>query len=698
MSAPHCPAFRSALVIVAVLASLAFAVPGRCDELKPTPTGEKTGLIARKLLFGNPDKAGPQLSPDGKRLAFLAPVNGVLNVWVGPATEPDKAKPVTADKKRGIRIYFWAYTNEHVLYLQDSDGDENYHVYAVDLSKVQTKDLTPLPKIRAQIDAVGHKFPHELLIGLNDRDPRYHDLYRVDLLTGDRKLIQKNPGFEGFVIDDDFHVRFASKPTADGGRLLLKPDGKDGWADFLKIPFADALTTNAIDFDKTGKLLYLIDSRERDTGALETLDLSTDKETVIADDPRTDAGSVMLHPTEKTVQAISFTYERTHWVFKDPAVEADFAELRKLGEGDVRISSRTLDDQQWTVALTVDNGPARYYYYDRSTKRAAFLFTNRKALEGLPLQKMHPEILKSRDGLALVCYLTLPPGADPEGKGRPAAPVPMVLDVHGGPWGRDTWGFDPEHQFLANRGYAVLSVNYRGSTGFGKRFLNASNREWAGKMHDDLLDAVDWAVREKIADPKKIAIFGGSYGGYATLVGLTFTPDRFACGVDIVGPSNLVSLLKTIPPYWAPAVQLFKERVGDFTTEEGKKFLLSRSPITYVDRISKPLLIAQGANDPRVKRAEADQIVHAMQAKRLPVTYVLFPDEGHGFARPENSLAFNAVSEAFLAKILGGRFEAVGGAFSGSTITVPEGAGDVPGLVENLPKHGETPARKSGAH
>ncbi|HEV3083405.1 MAG TPA: S9 family peptidase [Gemmataceae bacterium] len=687
---------RSARAVLASMALCSVVNLAQAEAPKPTETGAKAGLIPRKLLFGNPDRAAPRLSPDGKQLAFLAPVNGVLNVWVAPIDRPDDARPVSADKKRGIRIYFWAYTNDHVLYLQDSDGDEDYHVYCVDLPRGQTKDLTPYKKVRAMIVEVGHNFPHELLVGLNDRDPRYHDLYRVDLLTGERKLEQKNPGFQGFLTDDNYRVRLASKMTPDGGMLLLKPNGQDQWSDFLKIPMADTLTTSPAGFDKSGDVLYLIDSRGRDTGAFTTLDMKSGKETVVAQDKRNDAGQVLLHPTENTVQAVSFTYERTHWVFQDPAVKADFEELRKLGDGEVSIESRTLDDQQWLVSLAVDNGPVRYYRYERPTKKPTFLFTNRKDLEGLPLQKMHAQVVKARDGLDLVCYLTLPPGSDPDNKGRPSAQLPMVLDVHGGPWGRDTWGFDPQHQFLANRGYAVLSVNFRGSTGFGKEFVNAGNREWARKMHDDLLDAVAWAVREKIADPQKVAIFGGSYGGYATLVGMTFTPETFACGVDIVGPSNLVTLLSTIPPYWAPMVQLFKDRVGDFTSKEGKEFLLSRSPLTHAERISRPLLIAQGANDPRVKQAEADQIVQAMRAKKLPVTYVLFPDEGHGFARPENRLAFNAVTEAFLAQHLGGRYEAIGDAFAGSTITVPEGASDVPGLADKISAKAGEGSPKSG--
>ncbi len=670
-----------ALLLAAAMAPPVSAQPAQGDAAKAVA---KTPLIPRQVLFGNPDKAGTRISPDGKYLSYLAPVDGVLNVWVGPTDNPDAAKPVTKDKKRGIRTYFWAYTSKHILYAQDAAGDENWHIYRVDLASGDIKDLTQLPKVAARIQDVSHKFPEALLVALNDRDPRHHDVYRLNLSTGKRELLQKNEEFVGFITDDDYRVRFASKFTDDGGNLILQPDGKGGWKEFLKIAQEDSLTTNVVAFDKTGDVAYVIDSRGRDTGALTTMDLKTGKVTILAEDKRADAGGAMLHPTERTIQAVSFTYERTRWQFLDKAVEADFEKLRKVADGEVSVASRTHDDKQWVVAFLMDNGPVRYYLYDRTTGQARFLFTNLKALEGLPLQKMHSQIVKARDGLNLVCYLTLPPGSDATGKGRPASPVPLVLNVHGGPWARDGWGLNPMHQLLANRGYAVLSVNFRGSTGFGKRFLNAGNREWAAKMHDDLLDAVDWAIKEKIAVPDKVAIMGGSYGGYATLVGLTFTPEKFACGVDIVGPSNLVTLLKTIPPYWAPVMQLFKDRVGDHTTAEGKKLLEERSPLTHVARIKKPLLIGQGANDPRVKQAESDQIVKAMQEKKIPVTYVLFPDEGHGFARPPNRLAFNAVMEAFLAQYLGGRYEPVGTAFTGSSVTVPAGAEGVPGLAEAL--------------
>jgi dipeptidyl aminopeptidase/acylaminoacyl peptidase len=309
---------------------------------------------------------------------------------------------------------------------------------------------------------------------------------------------------------------------------------------------------------------------------------------------------------------------------------------------------------------------------------------------------MHAPVVESRDGLNLVCYLSLPPGSDPDGDGRPSEPLPMVLYVHGGPWARDQWGLNPYHQWLANRGYAVLSVNYRGSTGFGKEFINAANGEWAGKMHDDLLDAVGWAIDEKIAIADKVAIAGGSYGGYATLVGLTFTPDVFACGVDIVGPSSLVTLLENVPEYWVPFMPVFKSRLGDVETKAGRAELLKRSPLTRVDQIRRPLLIAQGANDPRVKQLESDQIVAAMTEHEIPVTYVLYPDEGHGFRRPENRKSFNAVAEAFLAEQLGGRFEPVGDDFRGATIQVPTGADEVPGLADALGELAEAKTEAAG--
>lgn len=678
------------------------------------PMSAAPPLIPRETLFGNPDKAALRISPDGRHLAFLAPVNGVLNVWVAPTSTPEAATPVTQDTGRGIRRYFWAYTNNHILYLQDQGGDENWKVYAVDLDTKTSRDLTPFETIpgpdgkpallpngkpmrpAAQIENVSRRLPDTILIGLNNRDPRYHDIYRVDIRTGAMTLAQTNSEFSGFVTDDDYAVRFASRMTGDGGTELLKPaaqqppagggssQGITTWEPFQTVGMQDSLTTHPIGFDKSGRVLYMIDSRGRNTSAMTTLDLATGAAAILAEDPRADVAGALVHPTEETIQAVSFTYARTEWKVLDPAIQGDLDYLKTVAAGDILVTSRTLDDRLWTVAFLLDNGPARSYLYDRAKKQATFLFTNRRALEGLSLAHMHPRVIPSRDGLSLVSYLTLPPEADRRGDGRPDRPLPLVLLVHGGPWARDSWGLDPEHQWLANRGYAVLAVNFRGSTGFGKAFLNAAVKEWAGKMHDDLLDAANWAVREGIARRGAVCIMGGSYGGYATLVGLTLTPEVFACGVDIVGPSNLVTLLNTIPPYWEPGIAMFTTRVGDHRTEDGRRFLESRSPLSYVDRIQRPLLIGQGANDPRVKQSEADQIVTAMQAKGIPVTYVLYPDEGHGFARPENSLSFNAVVEAFLSRHLGGRYQPVGTDFQGSTITVPTGAAGVPGLEAAL--------------
>lgn len=643
-------------------------------------------LIPRKVLFSNPDKASPQISPDGQRFSYLAPVSGVLNVWVASADDPASAKPVTNDTGRGIRIYFWAYTNKHILYLQDRNGDENWRVYSVDLDTGQIRDLTPIEGVSAQIQEVSFKFPGEILIGLNDRNPQFHDIYQVNIGTGEKKLLQGNDGFMEFVTDDDYRVRFAMRLTSKGENEIFKPAGNGSWEPFAKIAMEDTLTTFPAGFDKTGSILYLVDSRGRDTAALTAINLETGNQTMIAQDTRADFSDALIHPTEKNIQAAAFTYERKQWQVLDESIGKDLAYLRNVSEGDMDVVSRTLDDKYWIVAYEIDNGPVRFYRYDHEKNEASFLFTNRKSLEGLPLASMHPVIIKARDGLDLVSYLTLPPGTKSNGNAHPEKPLPIVLYVHGGPWARDEWGYDPYHQWLANRGYAILSVNFRGSTGFGKKFLNAGNMEWAGKMHDDIIDAAQWAVKEGIADPKLIAIMGGSYGGYAALVGMTFTPDEFACGVDIVGPSNLITLLNTIPPYWAPEIEQFKKRVGDHTTGEGRAFLKERSPLSYADRIKKPLLIGQGANDPRVKQNESEQIVRAMQAKNIPVTYVLYPDEGHGFVRPENRMSFNAVTEAFLSGCLGGRYEPINDDFKGSSITVPVGKEQIPGLEEALGK------------
>jgi dipeptidyl aminopeptidase/acylaminoacyl peptidase len=641
-------------------------------------------IIPRKSLFGNPDRASVQLSPDGSKIAYLAPLEGVLNVWVTPRDDLEAVRPITHDTGRGIRFYGWAFTNQHILYIQDKNGDENWRLYCVELVSDQVKDLTPFEGVQAQILQVGEKYPQEAIVALNNRRPEWHDVYRIDLITGERTLLQQNDKFMGFIIDHDNTLRGALSMLPDGSIEIYKAGDNGGWEMWDAIPTGDVITTSVIGFDRENKVLLINDSRNRNTSAVISQDLQTREKTLLAQDPQADVNDVLRHPTNKHVQAVSFVYERKRWKILDAEIEPHLKYLRSLADGDVEINSRTLDDRYWIVLYVLDNAPARFYLYDTQQRYARFLFTNRKDLEGQPLAKMNPVVIKSRDGLDLVCYYTLPIGADSDGDGIPDRPLPMVLFPHGGPWGRDFWGYDPWHQWLANRGYVAFYVNFRSSTGFGKEFVNAGDMQWGGKILDDQVDAVRWAVQAGIADPERVGITGGSFGGYSTLGGLTMHPELYACGVDLVGPSNLITLLESVPPYWKPMFELFATRVGDPRTEQGRALLTSHSPLTYVDSIRCPLLIGQGANDPRVKQAESDQIVQAMKAKNIPVTYVLYPDEGHGFARPENNLSFNAIAEAFLARCLGGRFEPIGDDFKGSSLQVLEGIAEVPELAAAL--------------
>jgi len=698
--------FSLLIVVLLLSACRGGAAPGAPEpttvpEATATPTTavpteeprweETVPLIPREVLFGNPDKSSVALSPDGTRISYLAPVDGVMNVWVGPADDPAAAEPVTHDTDRGITFYGWTYTNEHILYLQDQAGDENWRIYSLNLTTGETTDLTPLEGVQARAQAFSPKFPNEFIVGLNDRVPQLHDLYRVNIDTGERTLVLENEGFLSFLIDYDLNVRFAARFTLEGGLEYLSPLEEGGWEPFLEIPMEDVLTTSLLWFDKTGTILYMIDSRDRNTSAMVALDLETGEETLLAEDPRADVSDVMIHPTERNIQAVAFTYERKHWQILDESIADDLAYLGTVADGDVEVVSRTLDDKYWTVAYVLDDGPVQYYYYDHEAQEAQFLFTHREELEGLPLAKMYPVVIESHDGLDLVSYYTLPVGSDSDGDGYPDEPLPMILNPHGGPWSRDSWGYNGLHQWLANRGYVALSVNFRASTGFGKEFINAGNMEWGGKVQDDLLDAVDWAIQEGIADPERVASFGGSFGGYSTLWALTNTPETFACGVAWAAPSNLVTLLESIPPYWEPEIELFATRVGDHRTEEGRALLTQYSPLTYVDQLQRPLLIGQGANDVRAKPDQAEQIVEAMQEKGIPVTYLLYSDEGHGIDRPENALSLFAVADAFLSECLGGRYEPIGDDFEGSSITVPVGAEEVPALADALADLPPTP-------
>ncbi len=646
---------------LAALVAFLFASPrSRAADLPP--------LIPRDILFGNPEKVGPQLSPDGKRLAYVAPDSkNVLQVWVGTLGEKD-AKPVTDDKKRGVRQYAWAENSKVLLYLQDKDGDENWHIYGVDLASGKTTDFTPGEKLQARLTGSDPNFPDEVLVSLNRRNPQLHDVYRLNVNTGALTLDTENPGdVIGFVADAMFGIRMAQAATPDGGteiRIREEANSSSPWKSWKKVGPDEILTF--LGFAADGKSAYLRTSIGSDTSKVILESIETGESRVIASSPKTDATGFLIHPTKHLIQAVGFEPGRNEWVVVDPDVAGDFDAIAKLNDGDFSIVSRDTADATWLVAFTSDRGPLRYYAWDRASKKGTFLFVHQPKLEGLKLATMTPVTIPARDGLELNAYLTLPVGVQPKN-------LPMVLLVHGGPWARDSWGFNPVAQWFANRGYACLMVNFRGSTGYGKKHLYAGNKQWGLKMHDDLVDSVEWAVKTGVADPKKVAIFGGSYGGYAALAGVTFTPELFACAVDIVGPSNLKTLVQSIPPYWKPMRSTFDVRMGNIDDPKDAELLKAASPLFKADKIVRPLMIGQGANDPRVKQAESEQIVAAIEKAKGKVTYVLYPDEGHGFRRPENNIDFNARAEAFLGKYLGGRVEPmIGDKIPGSTGVVKE--------------------------
>ncbi|MFH1686371.1 MAG: S9 family peptidase [bacterium] len=606
-------------------------------------------LIPREVLFGNPSKVSPRLSLDGKMWSFRAPVNGVMNVWVATVGEDD-ARPVTTDSMRGVQDYFWGTDSKHILYLEDDQGDENWRLCSVDIETLDFTCLTPFEGVQVNVIDRNKNFPDELLIAMNKDNPNVHDVYRLNVTSGDLTKVAENPGnVAGWVTDAEFKVRGAWVADATGGfELWVRNTEKSDWRTVGQWGGNDALTSGPITFTKDGGAIYLIDSRDANAGRLIKMNLADGEVEVVAEDPKYDIGSVEYNPDTYEIEWVTITRDRDEIVIMSDAVRADLEAIRQLNHGDMFLTSRDSADNTWMIGFIADDGPVSYYSWNRETRQATFLFDHRPELKEYTLASMEPFSFTARDGLVVHGYLSFPPGSDRKN-------LATVLNVHGGPWYRDTWGYNSEAQWLANRGYLCVQVNFRGSTGYGKDFLNASNREWGGKMHDDLVDAVEWVVGQGYADPEKVAIYGGSYGGYAALVGATFTPDLFCCAVDMVGVSNLLTFINSIPPYWSTFLEVLYQRVGNPATDE--EFLKSRSPLFRADSIRIPMLIAQGANDPRVKQAESEQIVAAMKANDVDYEYLLFDDEGHGFVRPENRLKFYAAAEKFLAKHLGGRFE-----------------------------------------
>jgi dipeptidyl aminopeptidase/acylaminoacyl peptidase len=630
-----------------------------------TSNGGLPPIIDRELIFGNPEIAGAQISPDGKYLAFQKPWKDTRNVYVKGVNEPfSAARLLTTETKRPIAGFFWTRDSKYILYVKDNDGDENYNVYAVDPSAKPaegadapaSRDLTGLKGVRVELVDVPKNDPDVVYIGLNDRDKSWHDLYKLKISTGEKTLMRKNTErIEGWQFDLQGNLRLATRSAENGDTEILRVDSDK----FTKIYSCNVFEAcSVIRFQKDGKRAYMETNKgaDMDLTALALLDPETGKTEIVESDPlkKVDFGGTFFNEATDQLAFTLYVEDKPRYYFKDKGFGADFKWLDgKFPGKEVNLNSATLDEKIWLVTANSDTEPGETYLFDRKDHKLELQYKVREKLPRADLADMKPVHYKSSDGLEIPAYLTLP-------KGVPAKNLPTIIFPHGGPWGRDNWGYNGYAQFFANRGYAVLSMNFRGSTGYGKKFEDAGNQQWGRKMQDDVTWGVKYLVDEGIADPKRVGIFGGSYGGYATLAGVAFTPDLYAAAVDLFGPSNLITLLDSIPPYWEPIRQMFYQRMGNPTTPEGKALLIERSPLTSATKIKTPLLIAQGANDPRVNHAESEQIVIALRDRGFPVEYLLIPDEGHGFARPVNNMASVMATEIFLAKYLGGRAQTDG--------------------------------------
>jgi len=609
-----------------------------------------SSFIPRSVLFGNPEKSGVKISPNGQFLSYIAPHNGVLNIFIASSETLDAAQPCTFDSARGIRHYAWTYHPDYLIYSQDCDGDENMQLFSLNIRTHTIQPLSPSGSL-SEVMCFSETHPNSILFANNTRLSEYFDIYRFDIVTGEHSVFFENQKqFTHFLFDENLDIKFASTMQSDGSILWWQYDGTS-FHEYAQIPFEDCETTTLLGLTQDAKTLYLIDSRHTDKAALWSIDLATNDRQLLGSSEKVDIVSSLHHPHSGVAQAYIVNYLKPQTIFLDPLFKEQWSLVQNMCHEDMRICSRSTDDRIWIVAFTVPHKDLKYYLYDTVLQRGHFLFSARPNLQKYPLNLMEPQILSASDGLELVSYLTLPHQKTLATKDA-LQTYPLILLVHGGPVARDHWQYHAEHQWLSNRGFAVLSINYRSSSGFGKSFIRAGDGQWSKKMHTDLLDGVQWAIDRGITTSDQIAIYGGSYGGYATLVGLSMTPDVFKCGIDIVGPSNLETLLKSIPPYWAPYKATLRRRLGLNAIESAQDSLIlaEASPLTFANRIERPILIAQGANDPRVKQAESDQIIGAMKENGIPYTYLLFPTEGHGFARPENNKAFYALAEQFLAQ------------------------------------------------
>ncbi|MCK9995860.1 MAG: S9 family peptidase [Candidatus Krumholzibacteria bacterium] len=648
-------------LLVLGLALLAAAGCGDTQEQTAVAAAEPAPLIDRELFFGDPEISASQLSPDGKWMSFIKPYNGARNIWIKAADEPfDTARPVTADE-RPVPGYFWSRDSRYVLYVQDKDGDENFHVWAVDPAGEvgpddvpAARNLTPVDGVRTRIYSVPKNAPDVILVGMNDRDPSFHDIYKVDIATGERVLVKQNDEGVGYwIFDLEGELRLAYRQLPDGGIELLRVD-MEGLEQILTCTYEEDISP--IGFHKDRLHFYLSTNKgERDLGELMIMDVESGEITLVEKDPENevDFGNAVFHPDTDELIATTYVGDRVRVYPQTDEAKKMWANLKKaLPEGEIGVNSMSRDMGRMLVSVSSDVDPGSVYLFDAASGKAELQYRSRPELPTGDLAHMKPVSFEARDGMKIHGYLTLP-------KGLGESNLPVVMYIHGGPWARDYWGYEPYAQFLANRGYAVMQVNYRSSTGYGKNYTNAGNREWGtGSMQHDVTDAVKWLIAEGIADPTRVGIFGGSYGGYATLAGVTFTPDLYACGVPYVGPSNLITLIESFPEYWKPFLEgSWYKRVGNPEVEADRADLIARSPLFSCDQIKAPLLVVHGANDPRVKQHESDQIVVALRQKEKAVEYVVAPDEGHGFRAPENRKALAVAMERFLAKHLDGRVQ-----------------------------------------
>lgn len=634
-------------------------------------------MISRADLFGDPVRQAGQISPRGDQVAFLAPRDGVINLWVLPVDAIEDARPLTDERARGVSSFVWAQDNASLLYFVDSLGDGRMRLFAVNAAgSAPPRALAP-EDTHVEILGVSADDANGVVATLRGRDQAYADVVRIDLASGERELVYRNTGaYTRFLVDRDNLLRLGVRSLPGGSQQVDAREGRS-WRALFTIDFQDTLASRLVAFEAGGRSFLMFDSTDRDRTALVRVDADTGVKTVVGESARADVVDVWLDPATNVPEAFATEYLRREWRAIDPEAQADLEYLDGQLSGDFNVVSRNSADTRWIVEEGAPAIPTRSYLYDRPGRRLSLLFRNRPALEQAALQPMTPVEIEARDGLTLVTYLTLPIGSDADRDARPDRPTPLVLTPHDGPWARDSFGFNPLHQWLANRGYAVLSVNFRGSVGFSKAFLNAGNREWGGRMQDDLLDAVQWAVQNGVARPDRIAVVGAGFGGYAALSGLSSAPAQFRCGASFGGVGNLVGMIEASS---AGEREALYQRVGDPRTAEGRQMLRDRSPVFRAVQIEGPLLLALGARDTRASRADADQIAQSLRARRVNLTYLLFPQEGGELVRSQNRLSYLAVLEHFLGDCLGGRVEPVGASFEGADIDVFDGAVNVPGL------------------